>query len=367
MPRRNAALRRLLVVSVCALQLLYAPVSQVQAGADDSEATLSAVQEIVDQSGALGYYVDSTSATVVVVVSDSGESTLEAADLAALLTQFRLESRPITNADIAAILHELGSDGSRPVTKEPYGAYFDPSLGQVVIEASDPPDVFAAVVDKYPGKVIYREGVGGGRDSRSSDASPHKGGAKIVHVPTGTNCTSGFTVKTFGIVRMVTAGHCYANLNMPIVSPGNGSSFGQVVARAPFPARDLELLGGATYIGRIYVGDLTGAVVNVIGAGNPVVGAQGYCVSGSWTAEHCGQTVTSLNGQLCDQAGCTNGLVVYSGGGLTGGGDSGAPFYLPTPNGVLIRGVHIGRINSMYAEKWSRLQDLWGALIVTSS
>jgi hypothetical protein len=126
-------------------------------------------------------------------------------------------------------------------------------------------------------------------------------------------------------------------------------------------------VGGGTYDAKIYTGDLTGVATRVLGAGDPVVGATGYCYSGQKTGSGCSKTVSSLNGMFCDDHGCTSGVIVASGGPLPQVGDSGSPFYLPSPNGVLIRGLLFATINgNIYAEKWTTIRNLWGLTIVTS-
>lgn len=281
----------------------------------------------------------------------------------------RIETRNIEKEDIARIQNLLSArswDTAAP--KQTFGSHFDPALGQVIVEGTGGVDVFAPVLSQFPGKVTYRQG-DAERLSRQSDIAPHWGGAAITD---GTYaCTSGFSVKNASGTRfMVTAGHCFP-INDPIVSPGNGQSFGRVTNRAPFPSRDLELLGTGNYGTYIYVGDLTGTGVPVKGASDPVVGAS-YCYSGQVTAENCGEKVSDLNGQFCDASGCTSGVAVWSGGGVPGAGDSGSPFYIPGSGTVYIRGILFAKSCSlfgcsMYSEKWSTIANQFGVSIVTSS
>ncbi len=82
-------------------------------------------------------------------------------------------------------------------------------------------------------------------------------------------------------------------------------------------------------------------------------------------------TVTSLSGTLCDTSGCTSGLVVYTGAGLSQWGDSGAPFFAVSPdpafNGAFIRGSHVGMAGSaMYAENYGVIRDFVGLSVITS-
>jgi hypothetical protein len=245
--------------------------------------------------------------------------------------------------------------------KYAYAFHYDARADQFQVNTDAPADVTAALTAKG---AVVRQDAATQRDSRQNDGAPHWGGASITSG--GAVCSSGFSVKNGAGTRfMVTAAHCFG-LGAAVSSTGGGGSFGTVVNRGPFPTWDLELLGGASYGTYIYTGGAAGVGTHVIGAGDPTINFTGYCRSGQTTFENCGQTVTSLTGQFCDPAGCTPGLIVYSGGGTSAGGDSGAPFYLPGSGGVWIRGVHIARSGStMYAEKWSTVAAHFGVTIVT--
>lgn len=72
-----------------------------------------------------------------------------------------------------------------------------------------------------------------------------------------------------------------------------------------------------------------------------------YCRSGITTFEQCNMTVTSVTGSVClPDCLCRNGLIAYTGAGLSAPGDSGAPLFAlssdPAFNGAFIRGLHIG-------------------------
>jgi hypothetical protein len=325
------------------------------------EQRLAQLWAAAEKSGALGQYQGATG-EYVVVVPGSSASSFPAESVVDLGLDIRIESSPMEPSDVTEIMARLTQRGWHPdAPNAAFGAYFDPRLGHIVVEGSSPASVFAPLQDEFPGLITYRM-TDVQRDSRQSDSIPHKGGAAITNG--GTTCSSGFTVKKSGVLYMVTAGHCFSH-GTAVWSPGNGSPFGSVVNRAPFPARDLELLGGSNYTSGIYVGNLTGVVKSVTGAANPTLAFSNYCRSGQTTAESCGHSVTNLNGSFCDAAGCTNGVAVYSGGPTSSSGDSGAPFYLPGSS-VQIRGMHFARSGStMYAEKWTTISNQFGVAIHT--
>ncbi len=131
---------------------------------------------------------------------------------------------------------------------------------------------------------------------------------------------------------MVTAGHCFAVGANATTTDGN-LSVGNVTQRGPFlpwplQSFDMELIAGASYGSSIFVGGTnssTGKHVN--GAGDPVVGFTQYCRSGQTSGEQCGQTVQSVNAQVCTQTGCKSPVISYT-GPVSQPGDSGAPFYV---------------------------------------
>jgi hypothetical protein len=181
------------------------------------------------------------------------------------------------------------------------------------------------------------------------------------------DCTSGFTVKRSGGTRfMVTAGHCFTLGES--IRGGTGIDWGTVTDRAGFPAKDMELIGGTTYSGFIYVGDHVGTGVDIEGAGDPLVSAN-YCVSGFEADESCGHEALALNAQACGEAGCTNNLVRAT-DEVTDVGDSGAPFYFKTNGHYYLRGLYIGFSAAngvLYAHKWSTVRDTFDVTIVTGS
>jgi hypothetical protein len=323
------------------------------------------VTELATAKGALGVYFDQARATFVVVTPASGAgSQLASADFAGTGVAVDVVASKIDAATVHAVTETVKSRTWHPdAGKFAYGFYFDAAKSAVALETDAPPGVVQPLLDRFTGAIAYRPGASD-RDTRQSDPPPFWGGASITNG--SAVCSSGFVVQNGSGTRfMVTAAHCFA-LGAAVRSTGGGFAMGTVVSRGPFPTWDLELIGGASYGSFIYRGDATGFGSHVIGAGDPVIGFTGYCRSGQTTFENCGQTVTSLTAEFCDASGCTPGLIAYSGGGLSAGGDSGAPFFLPGSTGEFIRGVHIARSGStMYAERWNTVAAHFGVSIVT--
>lgn len=202
----------------------------------------------------------------------------------------------------------------------------------------------------------------GGRETRSNDAPPHWGGAKIQSGSAG--CSSAFIVKNrVGTRFAVTAAHC-GGLNS--VWRSGRYTVGKMTQRAPFPSYDMALLSGQRYGSYVWMGNSSGTGTPTGSAANPVVGVT-YCTSGTTTNEKCGKKVNSLSATFCDPAGCTHALASYVGGRSTAGGDSGGPLVLKSGSRVYPRGMHIARSGStMYAEKWSVISERFGVTLVTS-
>jgi hypothetical protein len=314
--------------------------------------------------GALGVYRDKDT-YVVVVPKSAGSGALTTADLSARGMNARVSASTRTTAEITAITTTIKKRAWNATAIEyAYGFYYDPRRDAMVVGTDAAADVVAPLLRTYPGKIVYQNAPTR-RDSRLNDGPPHWGGSSINDTGSTPDCSSAFSVQnSVGTRFMVTAAHCF-ELGTAVKSTGGGGSFGTVVSRGPFPVWDQELLGGASYGSYIYTGGSAGVGTHVGSASDPVVGFTGYCRSGQTTFEQCGSTVTSLSGSFCDASGCTPSLIVYTGGGTSAGGDSGAPYYLPGTN-VAIRGMHIARSGTtMYAERYNAIAAHFGVSIVT--
>lgn len=323
------------------------------------------VQDYADRTGALGTYYDSVRQEFVVRIPSSGRgSTARLGRVTALDVPTRAEHSKFTHQTVDGIFKEIGHHADQAQGRKfVYGFAYDPTLDTVRLNTNAPLEAVRALLRKFPKTITYKYGRGG-RDGRYNDTAPHYGAAVMVN-EVDDYCTAGFTVKNSAGGRVITtAGHCY-QMGDYLYPDYGGDPWGRVVGRAPYPARDLEFVGGSTYAPYIYIGGSTGAPAHVKGAGNPGVNG-GYCRSGGTTYEKCGMTVWSLSAGFCDDDGCTYGLFVYN-GPTSASGDSGSPIFLYTPTKieVYIRGMHIGRIGSdMYAEKWSTVAA-YGYSIVT--
>jgi len=301
--------------------------------------------------------------TLIVVMPAASARDFTNAEAQAGGLNARVESRDIDAATISAIFERATKrDWPGASAEATYGVFFDAELGRVVIEGNGTTESFRSLLEEWPEGVEYREVDNVGRLSRWSESSPIDGGAATYAGPG--YCTTGFRVLVSGVARMVTAGHCYS-LGTSVWSPGNGVWMGTVTHRAPFPQRDLELIGSASYSNKIYVGGTAGVLETIIGASDPTLAYDNYCFSGHVSGERCNMNVTNLNGSFCDTAGCTNNVAVFVGPFVAQGGDSGSPFYLAHQNSTNgIRGMVFARSGStMYAEKWSRISAAFGATV----
>lgn len=254
-------------------------------------------------------------------------------------------------------------------TKYTFGAYADALTGKVVVETDAPSDVVDSLVgDTGKGLVEVRKQTATDDFTRRDDVPAFWGGSGITFAAPNGHCSAGYTVQNSAGTRfMVTAGHCFANGATAVTELG-----GRVVGVASgngLPGQDMVLLGGQSYAPFIYVGGVDSSTGHhVASAANPIVGFNNYCHSGRTTGEHCGHTVSSITGTVCTSSGCKSPVIVYSGGTLPQGGDSGAPFYAlsVSANDKHIRGHHIASSGTTrYAEMWSRVQARFGVSIVT--
>lgn len=260
-------------------------------------------------------------------------------------------------------------DGARLLAERSYSFGFDPETGRVELAATVPASSFGDILSAFPGKIEFKTAEGFWRLSRSNDPEPHQGGAEIQSALGG--CTSGFTVykTSTGLQYMASAGHC-GNLNGAITQPDTGFSFGTVKFKAGFPATDALLIGAEVMQGRIYTGGAAGVSKPVAGASNPVTGGQ-YCFSGSVTLETCGHVAGNIDKQICFPDGCTNHLVVMTGGIHATNGDSGGPVYINGSGsttvyirGIIVGGGIVGGQQQDYVHKWTTIRDAFGVTIV---
>ncbi|USX53592.1 S1 family peptidase [Lentzea sp. HUAS12] len=296
-----------------------------------------------------------------------GDQRPVAADLAAGKAALTVsaEATQASAAIQSRILQHVRAKG----TKYTFGAYADALTGKVVVETDAPSDVVDSLVgDNSKGLVEVRKQTATDDFTRRDDVPAFWGGSGITFAAPNGHCSAGYTVQNSAGTRfMVTAGHCFANGATAVTELG-----GRVVGVASgngLPGEDMVLLGGQSYAPFVYVGGVDSSTGHhVASAANPIVGFNNYCHSGRTTGEHCGHTVSSITGTVCTSSGCKSPVIVYSGGTLPQGGDSGAPFYAlsVSADDKHIRGHHIASSGTTrYAEMWSRVQARFGVSIVT--
>jgi hypothetical protein len=183
---------------------------------------------------------------------------------------------------------------------------------------------------------------------RLNDGQPHWGGAGIrPGALSSNNCTSAFTViLPSGNRGSVTAGHCFTGtgtINGRNVWSGTQRYGGDTAGAHDYPNYDMVRIGngGHTWDNRIHVDPCCPSVRNVVGSGNPSVGAF-ICNSGMTTRAICGLEVTATNATICLSDGCRIHLIRARRGGdiVARGGDSGGPQYNRSgDNNAIARGM----------------------------
>ena len=334
------------------------------------EQAAARLEKLVESRGALGVRWDESRSRLVVVTSASGRgSDISGRDLASGAVASAVERKAITKDTVDAINKSIQARRFHPsAVSYSYASHLDLTRGVMIVETDAPAEVAAGLTAQFPGAIEVVRGETR-RATRQSDSTPHWAGASITNG--GGTCSSGMSVQNSAGTRfMVTAGHCFL-AGQAVRSPGSPYyAWGTVVNRAPFPTWDMELLGGSSYGSYAYTGPVvSNGTRRFLGSGDPVVGFNNYCHSGQTSGEGCGHTVTGLYGQFCDAAGCTPGLITYTGGPMILPGDSGSPFYAYASDpslGIHARGINIAYSGStMYAEKWSTIASRFGVTIVT--
>ncbi|MEV8513474.1 hypothetical protein [Dactylosporangium sp. NPDC051484] len=214
---------------------------------------------------------------------------------------------------------------------------------------------------------------GAGRTDRFNDGRPHFGGSAIGVGANDNICTSGFTVRrnSDGMRGETTAGHCFNNGDAIY----SGSKFhGTATGEYDYPNYDMTLVlsNSETWSPIIHVDPCCPDTRTQTGAANPSVGTTGVCISGMVSLSRCGITISSLDGNLCDQDGCTSGLIIGAradNGIIDQPGDSGAPVYTrPGSSTATARGGGIGQKNNgtiMCAERISNITAHLGVTVLT--
>ncbi len=356
--------RRLSIVFLVALAMSAPPSALGAAGGtpgDSSAAVREAngvlLQDIAENSGALGVYFDESAAQYVVVVPASETSTFSVADASRLNLSVRVESRSIDRVTIGKIEQSLEAVRSS-IGKYSYGFAFDPETGTIILTSEAPETAFNSIEAAFPGKISFRQGWfrQAGWDN---DTAPYSGGAFLNGEKT---CTSGFALDfNAGGRVMITAGHC--NVDGTVTNMGTARR-----EPAAYPYWDFEFINGRTYRGFIY--DQSTTTRPVTNAWNPSVGSS-YCTTGRYTGFRCGWTVRKLDQTICyiDISICAHNLAEFynSAGDHVGPGDSGGPLWYnySSPVGAGIRGITSGwswdlvQGYSSYATQYQTIADYY--------
>jgi hypothetical protein len=281
----------------------------------------------------------------------------------------KVESLEVLQKRIAQYVDEHG-------TKFSFASYIDSRTGEIVLDTDAPAELVAdlTTADSLQGDALESAQVRRTTTSdlwhRRDDIQPYWGGGGITSG--GGICSAGYAVEwIWGIEFSVTAGHCFADGATVLTESGN-NTYGSVLWRrlptVTGDAMDAELVYGGNFAGRIFTGGVTStSSAPVVAAGTAYTGYTNYCHSGRTTGENCGHTATSISGQVCTQSGCKSPVIVFTGGTLSQGGDSGSPFYAKDASGgVWIRGnVIAGSSATAYAQPWPVIQAEYGVSIVT--
>lgn len=323
-----------------------------QAGAEEfSEAEGRALSDLAQAKGALGAYFDRETSTYVVVVPSSDPGVFTRADAGEVAVDVRIEHQSIDHATIAAIASKLESKRATGEAPYDYGFGFDLRTGLVEILHDGPDGAFEGIAAEFPGSTTLRRGkffLAGMHD----DTAPFAGGADLNG---DKGCTSGFTMKwSNGTKRMITAGHCFHDVNSTQTNMGQGSIDGA----GGWPDYDIGQVSGSTYEGYVWTG--TNSKRKVSDGANPVVGGY-YCTSGRSSGVTCSWQVTQLNVTICWSGlpACSKSLAAFkrSDNAHVVPGDSGGPLWAGTVglDGELragVRGVISGYFWDVFTSSW---------------
>jgi hypothetical protein len=272
-------------------------------------------------------------------------------------------------------------------TRYSFADYVDPGTGQVVLETDAPAGVVDSVTNlsgtaaastaEAAARTVVRRATTTDAFNRRDDTPAFWGGGGITNKTAISGgfflCSTGFAVTLpTGVARMVTAGHCFPN-TMVVLTESRAHTEGKVSKRhldsINHDGKDMELIGGQSYAGRVFTGGVTSTTSKPVhGAGSAVVGFNNYCHSGRTTGEQCGHTANSTNAQVCTETGCKSPVISYTGGVIQQGGDSGGMFYALSGDGtsVFVRGhVIAGNSSTGFIEPWTVTQSTYSATIVT--
>ena len=290
----------------------------------------------------------------------------------------KVVSSAAATSALAAIQARIAGYVAAHGTRYTFGSYLDAKTGKIVLDTDAPGSVVSSLTTLTAAATAQRQAASQvelhrttatDTFSRRDDIPPYYGGGGIASG--GAICSSGYAVQnSVGTRFSVTAGHCFAN-GATVFTESGAHVYGTVSNRhlptVTGDAKDMELIGGQSYAGRVFTGGVTSSTsIPVVAAGTAYVGYTNYCHSGRTTGEQCGHTANDLNAQVCTQTGCKSPVIAFTGGNMIQPGDSGGTFYAKDSSGAWIRGDVIASDGTTgWAEPWTVISPTLGVSIVT--
>jgi hypothetical protein len=329
--------------------------------------------------GAIGFYSDTKTRDVTVVVPKGEASSFRMPPADAIGAAVRVEEAALTREALESTLERLQAVG-REHPDDRAGFFFDSRHGTVRFHTFADEATTRARLGELWSNVDYRFG-GLVPTSRGNDLPPFWGGARTTS--SGGWCTTGFAVtSSSGVERLVTAGHCTEVYNDVF-----DTTFGHFQGTSTHNAclahtgHDFLLLSGGEvgsnghrYQGRIYVGGASGSGASVKSAADPILLSR-YYYSGQATYEQGNQEVIDTSASTTtSECGSGSNFAFWNpdiGDGVceTIDGDSGAPFYFKDSNGnILIRGIAVAKSldgTVCFGEKWTEIKNYYSLTIMT--
>jgi hypothetical protein len=345
----------------------------------EEERQLYAFEEAARSGGALGFYRDEATSSLVVLIPRSVGATFDPTALGTAPVPVMVKIADVDPGDLQAARDKLDRLPEQAPAGESMAYFFNPSTQKIDVTTS----IAAAELSRMLGDswdlIDYHYGDVTPAANRQADSSPFKGGAAIT--AGGSSCTSGFTVVNgAGRRGLVAPAHCY-NAGQQVTTPP-GTVVGTTENRhcGPNDNNDVELIAGKSYTNKIYIlSAASSTAAPVTQAGDPAVGST-YNFSGAVSGEKSNQVVLDVDARWWVTTGwCGDNtfwvlhLIAFARSGVCDVqlGDSGAPFYFKwttTQPTIGIRGMVVAKSvdgHTCYAMKYSRIANALGYWIYT--
>lgn len=346
--------------------------------AEQTDEAIAAYEEQARAAGALGFYTDQQTGSLVVLVPATGMDQFDTSmggkppiDVAVQPTSYDGRTLEMAREQLAVLVE------NNPHNSMAFG--FDPRLGRLEVSSTLDLSLVSSTLTAYP-LIDYRAASVELANSRQANTAPFWGGAGYSDSPQIEDCTTGMAVLQnggTGTAALVTAGHCYSN-GTSVYTPA-GAKVGNVSNRTCgySTGNDMALIAGKTYAAQIFLGGANSSTHGpVINAGNPAEGLYYYNFSGAASGEWGPYEVVNSDFQYWNDPtyypNCPYWVnhvsafrrLLYGEGGYYSWcdaqkGDSGAPFYYKyASNNIGIRGMLTAfRSDFQYcfAENWDRI------------